>query len=310
MTWSARATVAEADPPAVIRLDDGYCARLLPRRDPAGHKGTFGTVVCLGGSHEYVGAALLTATAAARGGAGLVCLAVPHWMWPVVAGRVPEVVTVGLWGDAAGSDLDPDLALAAIDDRKPDALVVGPGLLQTAGYRSLLHALLRERGAPMVIDGGGLSLLAQISGWSVSVPRNCVLTPHPGEFANLTGAEVPASDAKRLERCVEAARRFSQVVVLKGARTVIASPDKRVAVAPFANPVLATAGSGDVLAGLIGALLAQGLERFDAACLGVYLHGMAGERISERLGDAGLIASDLPYEIAVARHELALKRVD
>jgi NAD(P)H-hydrate epimerase len=158
----------------------------------------------------------------------------------------------------------------------------------------------------MVIDGGGLNLLARSSGWSQSVQRGCVLTPHAGEFARLTGTDVSQADDDRRERCVEAARRFGQVVVLKGARTVIGSPDGRVAVSPFAVAALATAGSGDVLAGLIGALLAQGSTPFDAACLGVYLHARAGERIAARLGDAGLAASDLPYEIALARHELSL----
>ncbi len=302
--------MAEADAAAVIRLDEAYCARLLPRRDPTGHKGTFGTVICVAGSHEYVGAALLTATAAARGGAGLVVLAVPQWMWSVVAGRVPEVVIQSLSGAEAAGDLDPQVAWAAIDARQPDSLVVGPGVTATQGYRALLGTLLLERGAPMVIDSGGLTLLASMPGWASSIGRPLVLTPHPGEFARLTGAPVGATDDERLERCASAARQFGQVVILKGARTVSAAPDGRVAVAPFANPALATAGSGDVLAGLIGALLAQDVEPFDAACLGVYLHGIAGERISERLGDSGLLASDLPYEIAVARYELARDRVD
>lgn len=302
--------MAEADAPGVTRLDEAHCARLLPRRDPAGHKGTFGTVVCVAGSHGYVGAALLTATAAARGGAGLVCLAVPHWMWPVVAGRVPEVVTIALRGTADGLDIDPKPARSALDERRPEALVVGPGLLETEGYRSLLLGLLNERGAPVVVDGGGLNLLARSSGWSSSAARRCVLTPHPGEFERLTGVPVGSSDGERQQVCAAAAGKFGQVVILKGARTVIASPDGPLAVAPFANPALATAGSGDVLAGLIGALLAQGVEPFDAACLSVYLHGMAGERISRRVGDSGLLASDLPYETARARHELASRHVD
>jgi ADP-dependent NAD(P)H-hydrate dehydratase / NAD(P)H-hydrate epimerase len=115
---------------------------------------------------------------------------------------------------------------------------------------------------------------------------------------------VGASDDARAERAREAAERFGQVLVLKGARTVVAGADGRLAVAPFANPALATAGTGDVLAGAVAALLAQGLAPFEAACLGVYLHGMAGERVRERLGDAGLVASDLPLELALARREL------
>jgi NAD(P)H-hydrate epimerase len=137
------------------------------------------------------------------------------------------------------------------------------------------------------------------------VSRKCVLTPHPGEFERLTGSPVSTSDQERRERCQAAARRFGQVVVLKGAHTVIAAPDERVAVASFEVAALATAGTGDVLAGLIGALLAQGVQPFEAACLGVYLHGRAGERLSWRLGDAGLVASDLPFEVALARHELS-----
>jgi hydroxyethylthiazole kinase-like uncharacterized protein yjeF len=291
--------------PSVTALDADYCRALLPRRDPSGHKGSFGTVVCVAGSLEYAGAGLLCASSAVRGGAGLVALAVPDWLAPSFAGRVPEVVTVPLRGNAEADDLDLEGALDLIDARRPTALVVGPGLIETEGYRLLLQGLLAVRGAPMVIDGGGLNMLARSSGWSQSVQRSCVMTPHPGEFARLTGVEGTPSDEQRLERCLDAAHRFGQVVVLKGAHTVIAAPDGRVARSPFAIAALATAGSGDVLAGLIGALLAQGVPAFDAACLGVYLHGRAGERLSWRLGDAGIAASDLPYEIALARHELS-----
>ncbi|MEX2547090.1 MAG: NAD(P)H-hydrate dehydratase [Chloroflexota bacterium] len=301
--------MAEADA-GVVHLDEAYCARLLPARDPAGHKGTFGTVLCVAGSLDYVGAALLTAMAAARGGAGLVVLCVPKWLQEVVAGRVPEVVTLGLPASDDASDLDYSATVALLATRRMDAMVFGPGLADTEGYRSLLLNLLSEDGAPVVIDGSGMSLLARSPTWWSEVSRTCVLTPHPGEFERLTGLAVGESDEERMERCVRAASTFRQVVVLKGAHTVVAEPEGRVAISPFANPALATAGSGDVLAGLIGALLAQGVEAFNAACLGVYLHGMAGERVSERLGDSGLLASDLPYEIAVARHDLGAKRGD
>ena len=180
----------------------------------------------------------------------------------------------------------------------------GPGIAETNGYRQMLAGLLSETGAPIVVDGGGVNLLARTPGWSAP-KRRLVITPHPGEFARLTGTEVPSSDERRLDRCVEAARRFGQVVVLKGARTVIAAPDGGAAVSPFAVATLSTAGSGDVLSGLIGALLAQGMTPFDAACLGVYLHGRAGERLSLRLGDAGILASEIAHEIPATRHELA-----
>lgn len=302
--------MAEADSGQVTRLDEDYAARLLPRRDPDGHKGTFGTVLCICGSLDYLGAGLLSATAAARGGAGLVALAVPRWLQPIVAGRVPEIVTLGLPASDDDSDLDFSRSVAALRKRPADAVVFGPGVPNTEGYRSLLLSLLRDEGPPIVVDGTGLTLLAAVEGWSSEVARQCVLTPHPGEFGRLTGSPVGDSDAERLARCRDAARRFGQVMVLKGARTVIAAPDGLAALSPFANSALATAGSGDVLAGLIGALLAQGLATFDAACLGVFLHGMAGERVSQRLGDSGLLASDLPFEIALERHELAGRRAN
>lgn len=289
-------------------LDAATCAPLVPVRDANGHKGTFGTLVCVCGSLDYVGAGLLCGLAAARAGAGLVALAVPVGLQWTIAGRVPELVTIALQQSPMEADLDAPAALDLLDRRRPDALVFGCGLAETDGYRALLLALLATSGAPIVIDGGGLSLLARSSGWWSSVARACVLTPHPGEFARLTGAEVGAGDTERLRRAEEAAQRFGQVVVLKGARTVVAAPDGRAAVAPFANAALATAGSGDVLAGTIGSLMAQGVDPFDAACLGVYLHGRAAERLSERLGDSGLLASDLPYEIALARRELVAQR--
>lgn len=301
--------MAEADAPAVILLDEAYCSRLLPVRDPTGHKGTFGTVVCVAGSLDYAGAAYMTALAAVRGGAGLVAIAVPASLRPIFAGRLPEAILLGL-PETRGGAIDHGLSIDEITSLEPDALVIGPGLKESDDYRALINGLVSTMGAPAVVDAGALNMLSSTGEWWRESGRNLVLTPHPGEFGRLTGSPVGPSDKERMDRCIEATQKFDQVVVLKGARTVIGEPTRRVAISPFENPALATAGSGDVLAGLIGALLGQGLRLFDAACLGVFLHGMAGERISERLGDAGLLASDLPYEIALARHQLALNSVD
>jgi hydroxyethylthiazole kinase-like uncharacterized protein yjeF len=293
---------------SVIRLEAQYCAGLVAVRDPDGHKGTFGTVLCLAGSLDYAGAGLLTALGAARAGAGLVALAVPASLQSIFAGRIPEVVTLGLAELEDGADVDPAKARAQVLEREADALVMGPGLRESEAFRSLVDGLMTWPGAPAVVDGGALNLLSRTEQWWADTRRACVLTPHPGEFARLTGWRVGPGDDERAQRALEASQRFKDVLVLKGARTVIAAPDGRVALAPFANPALATAGSGDVLAGVIGALLAQGKDPYDAACLAVFLHGTAGERISARLGDSGLIASDLPYEIAVARADLAKAR--
>ncbi len=290
---------------SVTLLDDATCARLLPARPRDAHKGTFGTLACVCGSLDYAGAALLCAMSAARAGTGLVAIAVPGSLQPLFAGRIWEAITIGLSETAAGNDVDPAAAGHALTERSPDALVVGSGLHELDGYRELLLGLLARSGPPLVLDGGALNMLSGSGEWWENVKRECVLTPHPGEFARLTGAPVSADPTERLGRAAEAAHRFGQVVVLKGAGTVICAADGRRALSPFATPALATAGSGDVLAGLIGGLLAQRVAPYDAACLGVYMHGSAGERIARSLGDSGLIASDLPHEIALVRRDLA-----
>jgi NAD(P)H-hydrate epimerase len=291
-----------------MTLDAATCAALLPKRAADGHKGSFGTLLCVCGSVDYAGAALLCGLAAARAGAGLVVLAVPAALQPVIAGRVPELVTLALPEQPAGRGADSLEATALIEARTPDALVIGCGMAESEGNRELVLRLISGLGAPAVVDGGALNLLARSGRWWAASQRECVLTPHPGEFARIMGTPAGATDDAREASVKAAAERFGQVVVLKGAHTVIATPDGQVATSPFANAALATAGSGDVLAGTIGSLMAQRVAPFEAARLGVWLHGRAGQRISERLGDAGLLASDLPYEIALARHELAATR--
>jgi NAD(P)H-hydrate epimerase len=165
-----------------------------------------------------------------------------------------------------------------------------------------------------VLDAEALRSLATMDGWWEGDRRPSVLTPHAGEFGRLRAGsgreaaddgDLVDDDAARATAARDAAAEWHQVVVLKGARTVIAAPDGELAVAPFENPALASGGTGDVLAGTIGALLAQGLEPFAAARLGVYLHGLAGESVRERFGDAGLLAADLPDGIATSRRRLA-----
>lgn len=300
--------MATADAGATIALDADYCRQLLPRRDPDAHKNTFGRLVCLCGSLDYAGAALLTVTAAARAGAGLVVLAVPMSLQPVFAGRVPEVMTLGLPERVASDELDVAASWKVIEERDVAALVMGPGMRETDDNRRLVVEALRQDGVPAVLDAGALNLLARSDGWWSDVARPCVMTPHPGEYKRLMGEEAGKDDHERQHKALAAASKFGQVVLLKGARTVIASPAGDVAISPFANAILATAGSGDVLSGVIGALLAQGVSPFDSACLGAYLHGAAGEKISATLGDAGMLASELPYQVAVARAELAKPR--
>ena len=303
--------------PGPTVLDDRSIAALLPDRPARGHKGTFGKLLVIAGSLDYAGAALLVCRAAGRAGAGLVTLAVPESLQPLFAAKVVEATTMGLPEDDV-EEVDPEPALARILDHEHDALVLGPGLrpglATTELVRQLLAAGDEERPGPIVLDAEALRSMATLGTWWSPAGRPAVLTPHPGEFARLrAGAgidpvndgDLVADDAARAAAATDAAARWGQIVVLKGARTVIAEPDGTVAVAPFENPALATGGTGDVLAGVIGALLAQGMAPAAAARVGVYLHGMAGDVVRERFGDAGLLASDLAEVVPVVRKRLA-----
>jgi hydroxyethylthiazole kinase-like uncharacterized protein yjeF len=303
--------------PGIVALDEEVAAALLPARPARGHKGSFGKLLVVAGSLDYAGAALLVCRAAARAGTGLVTLAVPESLQPLFAAKVVEATTMALPEDDV-EELEPEDALTRILDHEHDAIVVGPGLRPGLATRAFIEDLLvaaeEPSAPPIVLDAEALRGLASTDNWWDGVRRPAVLTPHVGEFQRLrAGSGHPADedgdlvddDAARAKAAAAAAIEWGQVVVLKGARTVVASPGGEVAVAPFENPALATGGTGDVLSGTIGALLAQGLRPFDAACLGVMLHGLAGEAVRERLGDAGLLASDLPLEIALARRRLA-----
>jgi hydroxyethylthiazole kinase-like uncharacterized protein yjeF len=309
-------------PPAVlpegaIELDDGIAADLLPERPARGHKGSFGKLLAICGSLDYAGAALLVCRAGGRAGAGLVTLAVPESLQPLFAAKVVEATTMALPEDDV-EEVDPEPSIARILDHDHDAIVIGPGLRPGLATRELVRELLSapDEGspAPIVLDAEALRSLASMDGWWEGDRRPSVLTPHAGEFGRLrTGSghdpsddgDLLDDDAARAAAARDAAAEWHQVVVLKGARTVIAGPDGQLAIAPFENPALASGGTGDVLAGTIGALLAQGLEPFAAGRLGVYLHGLAGERVRERFGDSGLLAADLPDEIATSRRRLA-----
>jgi NAD(P)H-hydrate epimerase len=314
---SGGAAVVAPPAPGAVLLDDEIVSTLLPERPARGHKGRFGKLLVIAGSLDYAGAALLVCRAAGRTGAGLVTLAVPESLQPLFAAKVVEATTMALPEDDV-EEIEPEDALARILDHEHDAIVLGPGLRPGLATTELVRELLsvpeEPTPAPIVLDAEALRSLASLDRWWEGVARRAVLTPHAGEFGRLrAGSGVdPAADgdlveddAARAAAARDAATTWNQVVVLKGAKTVVAAPDGALSVAPFENPALASGGTGDVLAGAIGSLLAQGVAPFDAARLGVYLHGLAGNAVRDRLGDAGLLASDLPDGIAHARKRLA-----
>ena len=277
-------------------VDASLTGNLLPPRPADGHKGSFGNVLVVGGHRQYVGAPVLAASAAYRMGAGLVNLAAPESVSRIAAVQLIEQVHTPLAETPDGGASAGAAGAAREVLNAASAAVVGPGMGADESSAAFLRALLLTEPAvptPVVLDADALNILANVYGWPSMLAVPTVLTPHPGEMGRLLGRPAHEVQADRKAAAMSSAEQWGQVVVLKGAHTVVAAPDGRVALSPFANPALATAGSGDVLAGIIGGLLAQGMERYDAAVAGVYLHGAAAERWSAVNGSGGMLASDL-----------------
>jgi NAD(P)H-hydrate epimerase len=267
---------------------------MLPARPVDAHKGTFGTALLVAGSKNYNGAAILAGQSAGRVGAGLVSMSPPQVIHPIVATALTEAV---FWPLPDNQGTIAPSAVRVLKERfaTASAMLVGPGLGLTDSTILFLKDLLAEGQSlpPLVIDADALNVLAQQESWWSLLPADCVLTPHPGEMARLTGQTTGQVQGNRLQLTVKMAAKWEQVVLLKGAHTIIAAPHGRTMVMPFATPALAKAGSGDVLAGAIVGLRAQGVPPFEAAVIGAYLHGLAGELAQEYLGATAVTAGDL-----------------
>ena len=271
----------------------------MPQRPAASHKGTYGRICVVAGSTGMTGAAALTSKAALRSGAGLVTLATPKHLNPILEGLLPEVMTLPLPETDAGS-----LAVSATStilefaEKTKSVLAIGPGLSQNPETVTLVHQLVRENqaqglGLSMVIDADGLNALAQATELIPLLGKDAVLTPHPGEMARLTNTAVPTLELDRISTAQQFAYEHGVTLVFKGAPTVTGTPDGNVWINSTGNPGMATGGMGDVLTGVIAGLIAQGVLSEQAGALGVYVHGLAGDIVSERLGTHGLIASDV-----------------
>lgn len=297
-------------------VDEDWVRQVLPLRPRTAHKGTFGTALVVAGSVNFTGAAWLAGQAAYRCGTGLVTLAVPYPLHQVLAGSFPEATWL-LLPDEMGVIADSAVQVVQEGLQRATALLVGPGFgLEETSQRfldGLFNAPTSQRKAigfapqvkeesagdhptlpPLVIDADGLKLLSRLHDWPSRIPAPAVLTPHPGEMAVLTGLEKEELMADRLATAEHFAHKWGHVVVLKGAFTVVASPDVRTAVIPVATPALARAGTGDVLAGLIVGLRAQGMEAFEAAVAGAWIHARAGLQAENDLGSsASVLAGDV-----------------
>lgn len=299
--------------------DEESVSARLPVRPLDSHKGTFGSALIAAGSVNYTGAVVLAGEAAYRSGAGLVQLAIPASIHAAVAGEVPEATWI-LLPHSTGVIASDAAEVLAENLERATALLIGPGLGTESTTREFIDDLLSGKASvkksaprigfvhgeagkkeeknshlpPLIVDADGLRLLAQIKDWQTKLPAPAILTPHPGEMSGLTGLSKEEIQEDRQAIASRFAKEWGHIVVLKGAFTVIASPDGRMTVIPAATPALARAGTGDVLAGLIVGLRAQGLDAYDAAVAGAWIHAQAGLYAADDLGTtASVLAGDV-----------------
>ncbi len=266
-----------------------FITRCLPPRSADSHKGTYGTLLSVCGSYGMSGAAVFSARAASRSGTGLIKAVLPASVYPIVATEVPEAVFLP-FEDEKPFSLSEPLSAA-------DAVVVGCGLGQTDKALYLVHEVLGRADCPIVLDADGINLIAGHISILQTIHAPLILTPHPMELARLLDTTADKIQQDREAAAVTAARKTGGIVVLKGHRTVVADQNGVLWVNTTGNAGMATAGMGDVLAGMIGGLLAQGISPADAACGGVYLHGLAGDKAAKRLCKRALLPTDVLEEL-------------
>lgn len=306
--YAGRLVVADIGIPSHLTADAPGCEFLTPEavrplvrpRDRQAHKGHFGHCLIVAGSTGKSGAAALAANSAVRAGSGLVTLAVPERLNPVLEVKTTEAMTVPLPDDAGGSLTRAGLPVIESLLEGKDSLAIGPGIGRQPETVALVQALVETAAIPLVVDADGLNALAMDSAvLQRTKTDSMVLTPHPGEMARLSGAAVPPLEAERIPLAREFARAHGVHLILKGARTIIAAPDGRVAVNASGNPGMATGGMGDVLTGIVCSLLGQGYPAWEACCLGVSIHGLSGDLVAAAKGEIGMNAGDvqemLPY---------------
>ncbi|MFC1918485.1 NAD(P)H-hydrate dehydratase [Chloroflexota bacterium] len=288
-------------------ITDEWAGAVLPKRPLGANKGTFGSVLAVAGSINYIGAAYLACSGAMRVGAGLVTLATAASLQPVLASKLTEATYLPLPESDPGIISPRAARLIHQELGHYDVLLIGCGMGQSQSAVSFIKSLLfrlKPVLPPLVVDADALNILAKTPNWWQRLADDVILTPHPGEMARLMGTTVEEVQSDRVGIAKRVAVEWQKTVVLKGAYTVIATPDGQSRISPLANPGLASAGTGDVLTGIIAGLVAQGLSPFDAATCGVYLHGKAGEMVKNIIGDAGMIATDLLSALPVVIKQL------
>lgn len=266
-----------------MKITKNLVVSKLPPRPISANKGTFGSVLIIAGSKNYPGAAMLSVLSAARVGSGLITLSTTSEVHKIIVPEIPFATFLSF------SEIEENL-------KKYDSVLIGPGLGRNNDLRFKIKEWINLsvlKNKKLVLDADGLNNLTKIIRWEKLLKEDIIFTPHPGEMSRLTGLSIEKIQKNRQEVSKKFAKFWNKTIVLKGAETVIADPKGEIFISPFSNPLLATAGTGDVLAGLIAGLLAQGLSLADASIVGVYIHGLAGEKLKEKFGDRGATADDL-----------------
>jgi len=286
-------------------IESDWVAERIPARPLNAHKGTFGTALILAGSEQFPGAAILAGKSAYRAGAGLVTMGVPENIHSALISAIPEATWILLEnGDQGIQESAVDQIRVALG--RPTACLLGPGWGRGPSTGRFLAGVLDlDNLPPLVLDADGLRQLAEFPDWPEKLPRRSVLTPHPGEMSVLCGLTIREIQSDRVGTAEQFAREWSQIVLLKGAHTVIAAPEGQTKILISAEPALARAGSGDVLAGIITGLIAQGLDPFSAAAVGAWLHARSGKVAEYRAGSpAAVLAGDISKSIGQALGDL------
>jgi NAD(P)H-hydrate epimerase len=272
-------------------IEEKDASSLLKFRKKYSHKGTFGHALIISGSYGKMGAAILASRACLRSGVGLLTVHVPRLGYQIIQNTTPEAM--------ASIDQSDLMFTEFVDPNNYSVVGVGPGIGVKSNTKKGFHELLQNCKKPMVIDADALNILSENKEWMELLPENSILTPHPGEFARLSGKDT-SQGIERMADALELAGRYNIYIILKGAHTLIACPDGTCCFNSTGNPGLATAGSGDVLTGIITGLVAQGYSSVDAALLGTYIHGLSADIYASEYGEESLVASDIIDNLGAA----------
>lgn len=270
----------------MIKITEEFIKLKLPQRPADANKGTFGRVLIIAGSKKYPGAAILSALSAARIGAGLVTLACDDFVYKIAVTKIPFATFLTL----------PEVAENILNY---DAVLIGPGLLMEGLELKIKDWIIGARDKKIILDAEALNVLAKIENWWETISENIIFTPHPGEMSRLTKLSIKQIQANREKIIKEHSLKWNKTIILKGANTLIANPEGELYQLNLSNPLLAAAGTGDVLSGIISGLLAQGLSLMDASIAGVYIHAKSAQNLKQKYGDTGMTSLDLAEELPI-----------